>query len=214
MLVRHGETVWHAENRYAGSSDIALTPRGEQQAEDLAVWARTAGLSGLHVSPLQRAQATIAPTARALAMTPRIDPRLREVDFGDGEGLTTAELKQSFPGEYAAFLADPVACFLPRGEPPQAAVLRGRAALLEVAAESAQHSAAARVLVVAHSTLIRLLLCDALGVAPSRYRQLFPQLGNTTLTELGFRFDGSSATPEISLLQFNAALPAAPHTTD
>ena len=31
VLVRHGETVWHAENRYAGVSDVALTPRGESR---------------------------------------------------------------------------------------------------------------------------------------------------------------------------------------
>ena len=35
VLVRHGETAWHAENRYAGRSDVALTPRGREQAERL-----------------------------------------------------------------------------------------------------------------------------------------------------------------------------------
>ena len=38
VLVRHGETVWHSDNRYAGgSSDIDLTPLGEEQARTLAV---------------------------------------------------------------------------------------------------------------------------------------------------------------------------------
>ena len=39
VLVRHGETEWHADNRYAGRSDVALTPRGHEQAADLARWA-------------------------------------------------------------------------------------------------------------------------------------------------------------------------------
>ena len=44
VLVRHGETVWHAENRYAGVSDVALTPRGAiEQAGQLAAWADTPG---------------------------------------------------------------------------------------------------------------------------------------------------------------------------
>ncbi|MBK6043561.1 histidine phosphatase family protein, partial [Streptomyces sp. MBT55] len=39
LLVRHGETEWHAENRYAGVTDVALTPRGVAQATDLRAWA-------------------------------------------------------------------------------------------------------------------------------------------------------------------------------
>ena len=58
VLVRHGETVWHAENRYAGVSDVALTPRGEEQAARLARWARTAGLVAVWSSPLSRARRT------------------------------------------------------------------------------------------------------------------------------------------------------------
>ena len=41
VLARHGETVWHADNRYAGgSSDIDLTERGREQADLLAGWCR------------------------------------------------------------------------------------------------------------------------------------------------------------------------------
>ena len=43
-LARHGETEWYAEHRYAGSSDVPLTPNGLQQAEELGEWAMTAGL--------------------------------------------------------------------------------------------------------------------------------------------------------------------------
>ncbi|MFD0853182.1 phosphoglycerate mutase family protein, partial [Actinomadura adrarensis] len=38
-LVRHGQTEWHAENRYAGISDVALTETGRDQAERLGRWA-------------------------------------------------------------------------------------------------------------------------------------------------------------------------------
>ncbi|WP_248966102.1 histidine phosphatase family protein [Sphaerisporangium perillae] len=44
VLVRHGETVWHAENRYAGLSDIELTPRGHAQAAQLAAWSSSAAI--------------------------------------------------------------------------------------------------------------------------------------------------------------------------
>jgi broad specificity phosphatase PhoE len=55
LLVRHGETVWHAENRYAGTTDVALTDHGREQARALGGWARDAGLSALWCSPLSRA---------------------------------------------------------------------------------------------------------------------------------------------------------------
>ncbi|NUT12685.1 MAG: histidine phosphatase family protein, partial [Nonomuraea sp.] len=47
VLVRHGETVWHAENRYAGTSDVDLTERGRDQAAMLAAWAAEAGLAAV-----------------------------------------------------------------------------------------------------------------------------------------------------------------------
>ena len=58
VLVRHGETVWHQENRYAGTTDVALTDRGWEQARQLADWARTAGLAGIWASTLSRVAST------------------------------------------------------------------------------------------------------------------------------------------------------------
>jgi broad specificity phosphatase PhoE len=66
VLVRHGETVWHAENRYAGRSDVPLTPRGQEQAGALARWATGAGLDAVLTSPLCRARETAGPACAAL----------------------------------------------------------------------------------------------------------------------------------------------------
>ncbi len=181
VLVRHGETIWHAENRYAGSSDIALSDRGMQQAQALASWARYAGLSRLHVSPLSRARATAQAVEEILQITSKVDPRLREINFGEGEGLTSREMAERFPENYAAFREDPVKHFLPGGEDPMRAIARGREALREIAARAGPE---ARVMVIAHNTLIRLLLCDLLGIAPGRYRQVFPELGNVSVNEI------------------------------
>ena len=63
VLVRHGETEWHAENRYAGISDVSLTARGLEQAKQLAAWAGTAGFAAVWTSTLTRAQLTAAPCA-------------------------------------------------------------------------------------------------------------------------------------------------------
>lgn len=91
FLTRHGETVWHEENRYTGVSDIALTPRGLEQAEALGAWAAGAGLDAIVTSPLSRARRTAEPAARATGIAPVVEPDLLEVDFGVAEGRTLGE---------------------------------------------------------------------------------------------------------------------------
>lgn len=179
VLVRHGESEWHGENRYAGRSDIGLTPKGIEQAERLARWAATSNLASIWSSPLRRAHVTAEAAARASGLPLGIDKRLVELDFGRAEGLTAAEMKVAFAAERAAFELDPVRNHLPEGEDPKLAAERGAAALHEIAANHDGRS-----LVVAHSTLFRLVLCRLLGVSLSRYRTLFPEFANGALTEL------------------------------
>jgi probable phosphoglycerate mutase len=183
-VVRHGETEWHAENRYAGVSDVGLTETGREQAERLGRWAAGAGVDVVWASPLRRARATAAPAAAALGRTLAIDGDLAEVDFGAAEGRTLAELA---PAEVAAFRADPVRGAFPGAEDPRKAVERGTAVLRRIAA---RHSGE-RVLVVTHNTLLRLTLCGLLGIAPSAYRTVFPQVRNCAVTEL--RVTGGTA---------------------
>ncbi|MDA0637284.1 histidine phosphatase family protein [Nonomuraea sp. MCN248] len=202
VLVRHGETVWHAENRYAGVSDIELTGRGHDQAAELAAWAAGAGLTAVWSSTLSRARITAAGAAAAAGLTPRADERLRELDFGQGEGLTAREMRERFPEARAAFEADPGAHPLPGGEDPAAAADRFTAALFDVAAASP----GGRVLVVAHTTAIRLALCRLVGVPLGEYRRLFPRLDNCALTEL--RPYGDLAHPRAAILRYNTPIGA------
>lgn len=194
-LSRHGETVWHAENRYAGSSDIALTDLGERQAEDLGRWAGARPLSAIYSSDLSRAIVTARPAERATGLVATVDPRLREVHFGAGEGMTTAELRERYPAERRAFEERPAQSPLPDGETGLEAIARAWPALLEIAAA---HEGG-EVLVVMHSSLMRLLLCSALGIEPDRYRTVFPSVLNAGITTLDVRGDSSA------FLSFNAS---------
>ncbi len=199
FLVRHGQSIWHAENRYAGTSDIDLDGKGYEQAQQLAAWAADAQLSAVWCSPLTRARRSAAPAAQLAKLPLQIDARLCEVHFGLGEGLTAAEMHARFPAERAAFEQDPVRCFLPGGENPTEAADRGAAALQEIAHAQPSHACS---LVVGHSTLFRLVLCRLLGLALSSYRTIFPQLHNSSLTELAF------TSTHVSLLALNVPLPS------
>ena len=189
LLVRHGQTVWHEGNRYAGSSDVPLTDVGHEQAQALARWAATARLDAVWSSTLQRAVDTARPAADAAGLGLRTDARLVEVAFGKGEGLTRSEMGVVFPDAVDAFLRSPASVPLPGGERGYDAIARAAAAFREICAEQP----GGRVLVVAHSTLLRLVLCALLGIDPESYRQVFPNLRNATVTTLDLADDGAAA---------------------
>ncbi|WP_030237235.1 MULTISPECIES: histidine phosphatase family protein [unclassified Streptomyces] len=189
LLARHGQTVWHAENRYAGVSDIALTDTGRAQAEALGRWAAAHPVDAIWTSPLSRAAATAEPACRALGLTPQREPGLRECDFGVVEGRTLAEFETEDPEWAAAFRADPVANAFPGAEDPTAAAARGVRALRDIAAAHP----GGRVLVVAHNTLLRLVLCTLLSIPAREYRRVLPRLRNAAISELRMNSDGSAA---------------------
>ncbi|WP_433516151.1 histidine phosphatase family protein [Nonomuraea sp. CA-143628] len=197
-LVRHGESVWHAENRYAGLSDVELTPRGLDQAGQLASWAGRAGLSAVWASTLSRARITAAASAEAAGVEVRVDERLRELDFGQADGLTAAEMRERFPEARAAFEADPATNPLPGGEDPKLAADRFTECLRDIAAAHPD----GRVMVVAHTTVIRIALCRLMGVPLDEYRRLFPKLDNCAITEIRPR------NGQVAILRYNSPIGA------
>ncbi len=95
-IIRHGETAWSLSGQHTGRSEIHLTARGEEQARDLR--ARLAAKSFAHVfrSPRHRALQTC--TLAGLGGLAVIEPDLREWEYGEYEGLTSAQIHQQRPG--------------------------------------------------------------------------------------------------------------------
>lgn len=94
-IARHGETEWSLASRHTGRTDIDLTPRGEEDARRLGERLRDLTLSAIFTSPSKRAVRTCALAGfgdRATA-----DPDLAEWDYGDYEGLRTAEIRSERP---------------------------------------------------------------------------------------------------------------------
>ena len=204
LLARHGQTVWHAENRYAGGdSDIDLTPTGVEQARLLAAYARDRGVDAVVASPVRRARETAAPAGAALGVPVTVVEDLREVRFGIVEGRTLDEVAREEPDGAALvdrFRADPVAHPFPGAEPVADAADRCVRALRTIAAGAvAADAPGATVLVVAHNTLLRLALCALLGVPVARYRHVFPRLDNAAVTEIRLSPDPTRPTALLSL---------------
>jgi probable phosphoglycerate mutase len=117
FAMRHGETRWNAEGRFQGRSDHSLALSGRRQAKEnggkLKAHVEHLGLepSGIaaYASPLRRARETIGAVVAQMGIPAsriNIDARLAEASFGHWEGMTTLEVKESFPAERRLRKAD------------------------------------------------------------------------------------------------------------
>jgi probable phosphoglycerate mutase len=106
-LARHGETAWTISGQHTGLTDLPLTQRGEHNARSLGERLRNLSFARVYCSPLLRARRTCelagyAPlTGGAPSSTTRsaeIDPDLVEWNYGEYEGLRTAEILVQRPG--------------------------------------------------------------------------------------------------------------------
>jgi probable phosphoglycerate mutase len=195
FLVRHASTEWSNTHRYLSRTDIDLSEAGDGEARRLAEWADTVRIDAIVTSPSRRAVRTAAVVARRLGVEARRDERLRELDFGSAEGRTLGELRATDADAVARFESDPFADPLPGGEKPADALARVRSAVADLLATSV-----ARPLVVTHNTLLRLFVCDALGLRLADYRRRFPIAEQCAVTELYV----SGGT--VALLRFNSAV--------
>jgi broad specificity phosphatase PhoE len=202
---RPGETIWAAENRYAGASDIPLTAAGVEQATALASWARQSDVQRVVSSDLQRAMDSARPSADALGVPLETEARLREVRFGKAEGLTQEETERLLPEARAAYVRAPATSPFPDAEPGTEAAARA----LEAVWDITRQSPAGRVLVVAHSALGRLLFTSLLGLPLNEYRRVFPWLASAALTTLRLPADTAAPAELVGrgqLMEFNRPL--------
>src|SRR5262245_35820242 len=95
-LVRHGETEWSASGQHTGLSDIPLTERGERDARRLGEHLRAWPVTRVFTSPLQRARRTCE--LSGFGGMAEVDPDLVEWNYGDYEGITTAQIRARRPG--------------------------------------------------------------------------------------------------------------------
>jgi len=96
VLVRHAETEWTLSGRHTGRTDIPLTDRGREAARALVARLSHRRFARVLVSPLRRAQETCE--LCGLADGAELTDLLKEWDYGDYEGLTSAEIDRLRPG--------------------------------------------------------------------------------------------------------------------
>ena len=179
-LLRHGETQHTRDKRFsgAGGEDPDLTERGlAQAAAAAAVLAARGGVDAVVSSPLARARQSAEVVAGALGLPVVVDVDVAECAFGDWEGLTFAQVEQTWPDALAAWLGS-TAVAPPGGESFDEVDRRVRRARDRIIAA---HPARG-VLVVTHVTPIKMFVRLALDAPPSAlYRMELSPASLTTV---------------------------------
>jgi len=183
LLLRHGQTPMSVQKRYAGRSDIPLTDVGLQQAAAAAKRLASAGIDVIVASPLLRARQTAGEVAATTGVPVVTDDGFRETDFGAWEGLTFAEVRERWPAEVSAWLADP-AVPPPDGESFAEVSERVAGALQRVLTDRAGQT----VLIVSHVTPIKTLVTTALLAPPAALYRM--HLDVAALCEIDWYADG------------------------
>jgi 2,3-bisphosphoglycerate-dependent phosphoglycerate mutase len=95
ILIRHGESLWNAANRFTGWTDVDLSDRGVEEAEEAGRQLAEIRFDIVHTSDLVRAQRTaeiIMRHNRVSGDVPtKYDWRLNERHYGALQGLNKAE---------------------------------------------------------------------------------------------------------------------------
>lgn len=179
LLVRHAETEHNAQARCQGQSDPPLSAEGRQQADRLAARLARHEIHAVYTSDLRRASETATAIAAVHGLPVRADARLREIAFGEWEGLTWAEIGERYPQAWAAWQADPLTVAPPGGETLAQVAVRVQSAFNALV----EHHADQCVALVSHGGPLRALLCQTLGLSPQMHWRF--QVDPASISELG-----------------------------
>jgi alpha-ribazole phosphatase len=172
-LIRHPEPDEAMREICYGSLDVPLSTRGIEQAQSIARWLSSHHLDAIYTSP----SGLCVETARFIAAgrSCPIEPAaaLRELDFGDFEGRPYNEIAELHPDLYREWMEHPTEVHFPGGENFHQMADRVMAVTREVVSRhSGQHLA-----FVTHSGVIRIILGDALDMAPRNIFRIAQRYG-------------------------------------
>lgn len=169
-LIRHGETEWSQSGAHTSRTDIPLTERGRERAAAMRDYLQKLDFALVLTSPLQRAQETCR--IAGWANVAQVDADLREWDYGEYEGRTTAEIRRDMPG-WSIWQSSPK-----NGESLSQVAARAQKIIDRALA------AGGRVALFSHAHFLRILGASWIGLAPHA-GSLFA-LGTGSISTLGF----------------------------
>jgi broad specificity phosphatase PhoE len=173
FLIRHGETAWSKSGQHTGRTDLPLNEQGEQEARTLVERLRATTFTRVFTSPRQRARRTCE--LAGLGAAAEVEPDLAEWDYGDYEGLRTAEIFKLQP-DWNLFRDG-----CPHGEMP--AEISGRADRLIARLRALEGNVA----LFSHGHFGRVLAARWIGLPVGAAQRFL--LGTASVSVLGYEHD-------------------------
>lgn len=174
-LLRHGETEWSRSGQYTGLTDLPLTPTGEEQARSAIPALAAVSFDLVLTSPLQRARRTAELVGFPDA---EIEPRACEWDYGDYEGINSADIRAKNPS-YLIWTDG-----VPNGESLSQVAARADAIIARVQGPQVSGGTVANALLVAHGHFLRILAARWLQLDAVEGRHFL--LGTAKVCTLGW----------------------------
>lgn len=178
ILVRHGQTIWNESRRYQGHTDIPLSDIGLEQTYKVQQRLAKEKIDVFYVSDLKRAYETGQIIAKPHKKEVLIDKDLREINFGDWEGLAYSEIMAKYQDIATKFYQNPTSVCIPGGESCESLLKRCRKILTKIVEKHPTHS----VLIASHGGTIRAMVIAAMGWDMSCFWRL--RLDNTAICRL------------------------------
>lgn len=179
-LVRHGETQRNREHLVQGQSSHNLTELGVRQALAAAKALGNEGITAIFASPLVRAVETARLIGGELGLHMELAPGLEEMDTGELDGLTPAEMRSRYPEFMSRWSRDAGSAQLPGGESLSIVQERAWRALEAIAKQHGDGT----VVAVSHNFTICTLVCKTLDIPLSSFRRFRVDLGSISAIEL------------------------------
>ncbi len=165
-LVRHGETESNKAKRYQGWTESPLSQEGIRQAERAGLFLGSQNIAGLYCSDLQRAFHTARVIGALSGFRPEVTDLLREINFGQWEGLTYDQIEEGWGNEIRLWLDDPFNRSAPEGETLGEVCKRMKVFLDQLTEQTKEGQ---RIAAVSHGGSIRALLYHVLNLDSSKF---------------------------------------------
>ena len=192
LLLRHGQTPYSVDKRFAGRIDIGLTELGVVQAAAAAGrLGKQGAIDAIVSSPLSRARQTAEAVASMAQVPVAVENAFEEADFGEWDGLTFAQAQERFPAAMDAWLASTEAA--PPGGESFAAV---RSRVLDGLSRVLAAHAGQTVLVVSHVTPMKICVAEALGAPLSALYRM--HLDTACLCQVDWYPDGPAVVRSLN----------------
>ena len=169
ILIRHGQSIWNAENRFTGWTDVELSDKGIKEAEDAGRELKDVKFDVIHTSNLIRAKRTaeivLSANSASFDVETKIDWRLNERNYGSLQGQNKAETAEKHGSEQVRIWRRSFDVAPPDGESLEMTAKRTIPYFKEEIISDLE--AGMNVLVSAHGNSLRSIVMYIEGISPS-----------------------------------------------